>query len=107
MRIAIASTDGERVNQHFGKTDKFLIYETGATGLDLLSVKHVRPLSVGDRSHGFEQERFDAVAKVLTGCERVYCLRIGERPAAELKKMGIEAVVYEGPIDTILSEKDA
>ena len=34
MKIGIVSTDGKNVNDHFGKAERFLIYEAGTAGVD-------------------------------------------------------------------------
>lgn len=101
MQVAIVSTDGINVNEHFGKAERFLIYEIDSTNSTLLTVRTAEPLSVGDPDHPFDKERFGAVLEALSGCKRVYCTKIGERPTAELTKNGIEPVIFQGPIDGI------
>ncbi|MBU0482549.1 MAG: dinitrogenase iron-molybdenum cofactor biosynthesis protein [Proteobacteria bacterium] len=101
MQVAIVSTDGMNVDEHFGRAARFLIYEVeGGTRL-LLANRVSHPLSDGDTSHDFNPERFSQIAENLVGCEKVYCTKIGEKPSEELKKLGIEAVLYEGPIKGI------
>ena len=101
MQIAIASTDGETVNEHFGKTDRFLIYDLTDARLALLKVSTVTPLSIDDPKHAFNPDRMAKTIAALKGCERVYCARIGDRPREELEKAGIELVVGTGPITGI------
>jgi predicted Fe-Mo cluster-binding NifX family protein len=101
MQVAIVSTDGVNVNDHFGKAGRFLIYEAGPQGLTLMGDRRVTPLSTGDQSHQFDAARFAAVAEALAGCQRVYCTRIGDRPRQELEKLGITAVIHEGAIAAI------
>lgn len=101
MQIAIVSTDGKQVNDHFGKASRFLIYEAGPDGLSKTGEQQAPPLSTGDKSHPFDPDRFGEVAAALKGCERVYCTRIGDRPKEELGKLGITAVVYDGKISDI------
>lgn len=101
MRIAIVSTDGVNVDEHFGKATRFLIYEIEPGSQKLLDTRGVTPLSVNDPKHPFDQDRFGAILQALQGCERVYCTKIGERPAAELKKNGIEPVIYDGLISDL------
>jgi len=104
MKIAIVSTDGKNVNDHFGKAKRFLIYEAGTAGLTSITERKVSCLSTGDKSHQFDATRFDSVAQALEGCQRVYCTRIGDRPRQELEKLGIIPVIYEGAIAAIKAD---
>jgi len=98
MQIAIASTDGDTVNEHFGKAERFLIYDCTEARLTLLGIQPVVPLSPGDPQPPFDPERMAATIAALKGCARVYCTRIGERPQQELERAGIALVVTTGPI---------
>ncbi|MEA3548304.1 MAG: NifB/NifX family molybdenum-iron cluster-binding protein [Thermodesulfobacteriota bacterium] len=101
MQIAIVSTDGKNVNEHFGRAESFLIYEMGEDGLTMIGETKTAPLSVGDQSHQFNQEHFDLVVNALGKCSRVYCTRIGDRPRQELEKLGIMPVIYAGVIEGV------
>lgn len=102
MKIAIVSTDGISVNDHFGRAKRFLIYEAGdEAGLQKIEERAVVPLSTGDPSHGFDEERFAAVLAALAGCSRVYATRIGDRPRQELEERGIIPVIHAGAINAI------
>lgn len=101
MKIAIVSTDRVNVNDHFGKAERFLIYELGKDGMSMLSEMKVPPLAEGDRTHMFNKGRFEIIAEVLQGCEKVYSAKIGDKPRHELEKKGITPIIYEGAIDAI------
>ena len=101
MKIAVATTNGTEVNEHFGRTDKFQIYVITSDGPVKVEEVTVRPMTTGDKNHPFDGDRFQAIAVALKGCERVYVTKIGERPAAELKKTGMEPVIFEGKINSI------
>ncbi|MFW8600897.1 NifB/NifX family molybdenum-iron cluster-binding protein [Desulfobacterota bacterium M19] len=103
MKIAVASTDGVHVNQHFGRAEKFLIYEVTSDAFHLLEELEVAPYSSGkeDKKHNFDRDRFAGVAEKINGCQKMFAAKIGDIPAAELKKMGVEPVVYEGQIADI------
>ncbi len=101
MKIAVASTDGVNVNQHFGLAEKFLIYEATPAAFNLLEELEVEPYSSGDKGHLFDQKRFSRVAEKISDCRKMFAVKIGEIPAAELKKMGIEPVIYQGKIADI------
>ena len=99
-RIAVVTTDGANVNDHFGKAERFLIYDLN----DKMIFVEERPTvtySVGDPDHYFDPERFAQVSGLLKDCSKVYVTKIGEVPSAKLKEMGIEPVIYEGSIAKI------
>jgi len=101
MLVAIVSTDDMTVNGHFGKAELFKIYELNETGSIFLMDKSTLPLSIGDTSHSFDEKRFEEVYSKLSGCARIYCTRIGKRPAEELLKRGIQPIEYSGRISDI------
>ena len=101
MRIAVASTDGKNVNEHFGKAVEFHIFDLGAEGLKPVERRQVTPLSVGDKNHDFDEARFGAVLAKISDCGRVYITKIGEKPAEELKRRGITPVLYDAAIERI------
>lgn len=100
IRIAVVSTDGVHVNDHFGMAERFLVYDM-AQDLTLVSERSSEKLSVGDPNHPFDADKFKRVTDTINDCDRIYVTRIGDGPAGKLKEMGIEAVVFEGPIENI------
>ncbi|MBL0699749.1 MAG: hypothetical protein JJV92_02560, partial [Desulfosarcina sp.] len=54
-----------------------------------------------DPDHDFDSQKFNRSANLLKDCAKIYVTKIGERPESELKKLGIEPVVYDGLIDRI------
>ncbi|MEJ2158634.1 MAG: NifB/NifX family molybdenum-iron cluster-binding protein [Desulfobacteraceae bacterium] len=100
QRIAAVSSDGIHVDGHFGKAERFSIYDVG----DQISWVEDRPtetLSVGDPGHPFDAEKFGRIASLLKDCTKVYVTQIGEKPAAELKALGIQPVVFKGGLAEI------
>ena len=101
MKIAVATTDGLTVNEHFGRAKRFSIYNASPPMFDLLTEKEVEPYAAGQKDHAFDETRFQEIAEVLKGCEKIYITKIGDEPADALKVMGIEPVVYSGAIRDI------
>jgi predicted Fe-Mo cluster-binding NifX family protein len=101
MLIAVASTDGEMVNEHFGRASRFWIFDISRSQRTLIMVRNVEPLSIGDKSHSFDPEKMARAGETIKDCERVYCTRIGERPKLELEKLGIETILYHDTIGSI------
>ena len=101
MRIAVVSTDGEMVNEHFGRAGRFLIYDVVGPLQRLVEVRQVEPLSTGDKNHPFDAGRLGTVIETVLDCQRLYCAMIGEIPQQELQRQGILPVVGERTIATI------
>lgn len=101
MHVAIASSQGKTVDQHFGQTELFLIFSVDKKGIFLEEQRKVTPLSTGDRKHSFDVEKFTHIYSTLSDCKRVYCTKIGEKPKEELAKRGIETVEFTGLIKDI------
>lgn len=101
MRIAVASTDGKNVNEHFGKAESFFIFEITEDSYEMLEERAVDPLSVGDMHHAFDKLKFTQIADQLNDCQKVFVVKIGNKPAEELVKLGIEPVVFNGDIASI------
>ena len=102
MKIACASTNGIAVDEHFGTCSEFYIFELEGGELTRQGKVLVEPYSSGDqKDHPFAQTAFERVSSALEGCERVYVQKIGDTPARELRKIGIEPVIFEGAIDGI------
>lgn len=93
MRIAVASSDGKMVNQHFGKATQFFILDVDDDAIKLVEVrKNVPPCGSSEYS-GHDDALSKAVAPIAD-CEAVLCSRIGIGAQEELRSQGIE------PVDT-------
>ena len=101
-RIAAVSTDGCNVDDHFGKAGRFLIYDLGDR-LTLVAERPTEKLSEDDPDHAFDADKFSRIAALLKDCSRIYVTQIGKIPAAKLKALGIEPVVYQGTIADIVT----
>lgn len=99
-RIAVVSTDGIHINEHFGKAERFLIYDLQEQ-LSWVEDRATEPLSDGDPDHSFNPNKFERMAALLKDCDSVYMTQIGDIPAAKLKALGIEPVIFIGRIAEI------
>ncbi len=100
IRIAAVSTDGLQVNEHFGKATRFLIYDVDEQ-MSWVEDRQTESLSEDDPNHPFDADKFGRIASLLKDCSKVYVSRIGDTPAAKLKELGIEPVVFQGSIGDI------
>jgi len=101
MRIAVATTDGQNVNEHFGKAEEFHIFDIAEGTPRFVEKREVTPLSIGDKDHAFDEVRFNAVLDKISDCSRVYVTKLGAKPAEELQRNGIEAVLFHDSIASI------
>ena len=96
MRVAFTTTDGERIDQHFGMTSRFDVWEIGPERAEF--VEQVSAITTSDD----EEDRISARANAIAGCTIVYTLQIGGPAAAKLvarrihpMKTGAEASIAE------------
>ena len=78
MKVAFASTDRIHVDEHFGRAEKFLIWEIGPEDAELAGVVQVK--AEGEN----EEDRIEARSAALADCALVYVAQIGGPAAARL-----------------------
>lgn len=88
-KVAVSSSDGSSINEHFGKAQEFLIYEVQETG-----------------EFEFIERRLNDVqgnkAQLLADVEVVLTAQIGPRAEQELRKNGVIALTVTGAIEKAL-----
>lgn len=89
-KVAVATSDGKFVNQHFGKATKFQIYKAENNKFELLEVRENKP-ACGDSGHQ-ENAMFNSI-NLLLDCKVVLISMIGVAPDQILFEKGI--VTYE------------
>jgi len=86
MNVAFASTDGVYIDEHFGRAERFLIWDVSPDTAAFSGMVEVK--SEG----GDEEDRIEARASVLANCVLVYVLQIGGPAAARLVAKKIHPV---------------
>lgn len=97
IRIAATSSDGIIIDQHFGKADKFLIFEIEDNLIKLIEERENTPIC---GTNGHAEEKVNATVKLIADCEAVFVTKIGMGPALTLQDKGI--TVYE--VSTSINE---
>ena len=82
LRIAVAGSDGGKVDQHFGQAECFLIYDVGASGAVLAESRSISAHAIGD------EDRRDTIVRMLADCSDLLVARIGPMPQAKLAAAG-------------------
>ena len=96
-KVAIASTDGETVNQHYGKAEKFYIYSINdEVGYDLVEERQVEPVCM-DGAHEIYKMKKSVLR--FTDCRYIVVSRLGTAANAALSAAGITAMELPGSID--------
>ena len=96
-KVAVASTDGESVNQHYGRASKFYIYTVDdQVGYDLAEERLVEPVCQ-DGSH--EISKMEESVLHFTDCRYIVVSRLGTAAGAALSAQGITAMELPGSID--------
>jgi len=85
MRVAFTSGSGTHIDQHYGKTESFYVWEIGPT--DAACVGRVIPPAV-DEAGGLE-ETLAARADAVADCNILYTLQIGGPAAAKLVRRNV------------------
>lgn len=88
--MAVATSGGGVINQHFGHAQEFLIYEASATDVRFISHRKVDLYCSGDDTCGDGESVLDKIIKTLDGCEAVLCSKIGYEPWDMLEEAGIQ-----------------
>lgn len=102
MRVAVASSDGIVINQHFGRADSFYIYEVSQGEEPVLMEKRIgRPFCHGGNH---EETELQDATELLADCRRVYVAQIGRGAELELARRGIQSVTAPGLIHEVLTD---
>ncbi|MDU4960474.1 MAG: NifB/NifX family molybdenum-iron cluster-binding protein [Sporomusaceae bacterium] len=95
-KVAVVSTDGVSIDEHFGRAERFLIYEADETGHSLLEIRDANAYA----AHGAGYSK----PRLLADVEAVLAVRIGAAAEAELRSYGVAALPVSGPIEAALQK---
>jgi len=99
-KVAVASSDGKFINQHFGHASEFLIFSLKEDAFDFLERIRTKPYCNWGEHDDNELE--EAVKKLL-GCDIVIASQIGPGAREVLIEHGIEPLQQHGFIEDVLS----
>ena len=108
MKVAFTSTDGQTIDQHFGMTTQFHVWEIGPE-----QAQFVKKVSAITRAQD-EEDKIAARASAIADCAIVYTVQIGGPAAAKLvshrihpMKTGAEVPIAEivGKLQQVLRGK--
>lgn len=89
VRIAVGSSDGKVVNQHFGVVEQFYIFDVKTDSFDFVEKRdNDRPCDHGSHS----DDKLQKSAQLISDCKLVLVSRIGPGAKAVVGSFGIDAI---------------
>lgn len=95
MKIAVATSDDGRVTEHFGKAQRFQIYEFNGENVEFLGIRESK--KDPDKKHQWNKS-----LKVIEDCEVIISLQSGVTAKPQLKKMGKTVLEDEGTVEEVI-----
>lgn len=92
LRVAFASGDRLRVDQHFGAAEGFVIYAVDGERAKLVQVAEFAVESMDGN-----ENKLPAKIEALSGCAAVYCLAVGASAVRQLLAGGVQPIRLEAP----------
>ena len=99
LRVAVASTDGSRVDQHLGRADCFYIFEASPAGSTLVGQRRPEP---GGAPTGHDPGRKARILALIEDCSVVVALQAGPAFRDLLESRGISLLTSDWKIAPVL-----
>jgi nitrogen fixation protein NifX len=101
LKVAFATDDRARVNQHFGASVGFAIFALDGERAKLVSVSEF-----AEESMDGNENKLPAKIAALSGCAAVYCLAVGGSAVRQLMAGGVQPIRLEEEtsIERLLSD---
>jgi len=87
IRVAFATTDRERVNQHFGAAEAFAIYDVEPGKANLVGYGEFAAEAMDGN-----EDKLAAKIGFLDGCQAVYVMAVGASAIKQLLARGIQPI---------------
>ncbi|MCR5455659.1 MAG: hypothetical protein K6F33_11795 [Bacteroidales bacterium] len=101
FRVAIASADGYNCDTHFGRADRFYIYQLLVDEWIFVEKREVKPVCInGQHIVNDLRQR----VKDFADCKYIVAARIGQGAVAAIQSAGIVAITLPGDINDILQK---
>lgn len=101
-RVAAASSDGKVINQHFGRSGQFLVFDIRSDGgFDFVELrKNIPPCGTAEH----DENAMTRSVELLFDCKMVVSCQIGPGAEQALGYRGIRALTAAGFIDEVLEK---
>lgn len=99
-KVAVASTDGKFINQHFGRAKEFLIFSLEDQGFTFLEKRSINSPCIADVE---DHDRvLEETAQALADCQAVLVSQIGSGARMALLSQGVKPYVVTNFIGVAL-----
>jgi len=98
-RVAFASIDGSRVDQHFGSARYFQVYDIDGSAYHFIETRKT-PI----KSEGHSEGKFEQLLETLSDCDAVFVSQIGQSAAEFMIERGKRIFEAEGAVEAIIGE---
>lgn len=96
MKIAVASSDGKVVNQHFGHAEKFYIFEKGVDSFKYIELRTCKAFC---NSGEHDDKDLEDATRLIEDCTYVLVTQVGLGAQQALKERGVDVKVTRGFIN--------
>lgn len=103
-RIAVASTDGKVVNQHFGRAEVFYILEADTIEPKKFEVIEIRQVNAFCEGGEHSDARLQEAVQRVRDCQYILVSRIGWRAEHVVEAAGIQVFELPGIISESVEE---
>ena len=103
MKVAVVSSDGKVINQHFGKASRFLIFEVDKGKIRFIESRDNKPVC-GSAEDGHSDNALERTISWISDCEVLLCSRIGGGAEEALRKKGIRPIEAHDFIEEVLRQ---
>jgi nitrogen fixation protein NifB len=97
--VAVASTGGGRVNQHFGRAEEFWVYEAAPGWARFVQARNVRRFCSGLLGCDDDPSALDKLVEMLSDCAAVIVTDIGPHPRSALEVAGVRCITVGDDTD--------
>ena len=104
LRFAVASKNGYLVDQHFGHTVAFYVYQYSLGQVTFFERREIKRYCSGPAACKDREDMMNTILSVIEDCTGVIAVRIGEAPRAILAEKGIRFfMTYDYATNAVIS----
>lgn len=100
-KVAVASTDGKFINEHFGRAKAFYIIDINENSYSYIETRVIPPCC---KNGEHSESDFDNVINLLSDCDGIFVSRIGAIASTYLISHRLRVFEAPGFIDDVMDK---